>query len=202
MDREDDFVNFYLVVGLGNPGSEFVGTAHNVGRDFLIDWAKERGERFESGGCKNSLTLRTTIADKPVILMIPETYMNRSGLAVLECMKYFKINLRQICIIQDDSDLLIGQTKLVTDQSSGGHKGIESIISSLKNKNFTRLKVGIRPENLAFSEDKGHIKAERFVLKKINSDDKEKILKKVENDLSAWLEKGTALAMNVINRKR
>lgn len=201
MEQENSFIDFSLVVGLGNPGDEFSNTAHNVGRDFLIDWARERGEKFERGGCKNSLILRTTFGNRPIIFLLPETYMNRSGLAVLECMKYFKISLRNIFVIHDDSDQIVGALKMVEKQSSGGHRGIESIINSLKNKNFTRLKVGIRPENLAFSEEKGHIKAERFVLKKINITEKDKIFLKIEEALLLWLEKGTGLAMNVVNRK-
>lgn len=201
MEQENSLINFFLIVGLGNPGDEFVGSAHNVGRDFLIEWAKTKGEKFEHGGCKNSLTLRTTLGNRPAILLLPETYMNRSGLAVLECMKYFKISLRNILVIHDDSDQIVGALKMVDSQSSGGHKGVESIINSLKTKKITRLKVGIRPESLAFSEEKGHIKAERFVLKKIDAAAKARVSLKIEEALSLWLEKGTDLAMNVVNRK-
>lgn len=201
MDQENNFVDFSLIVGLGNPGDEFVGTAHNVGRDFLIDWARKNGEKFEGGSGKNSLILRTSLAGRPVILLLPETYMNRSGMAVLECMKYFKIGLRNVCVLHDDSDQIVGTLKMTIGQSSGGHRGVESVINSLKNKNFTRLKVGIRPSALAFSEEKGHIKAERFVLKKINLNAKEKVFLKIEEALTLWLENGLDLAMNVINRK-
>ncbi len=201
MERKQEFIDYFLIVGLGNPGDEFVGTAHNIGRDFLVDWAKRNGERFEHHSRSNSLVLKTFLADRPVILLLPENYMNRSGIAVLDCLKYFKINLRKICVIHDDSDQYIGALKLVEHQSSAGHKGVESVISSLKNKNFTRLKVGIRPPDFDFPKIKGHIKAERFVLKKINDADREKAFLKMENALSLWLKKGVSLAMNIINRK-
>ena len=201
MNREQEFIDYFLIVGLGNPGGEFVGTAHNVGRDFLIEHAKKNDEKFEHSGCKSYSILRTSFAGKPVIFLLPETYMNRSGLAVLECIRYFKINLRKVCVIHDDSDQIIGSLKLTKGQSSGGHKGIESIIASIGNKSFARLKVGVRPPSLASSEGKDHIKAERFVLKKIDSDSRERAFAKIEAAVSVWLEKGTDLAMNFVNRK-
>ncbi len=201
MEDTQSSENFFLIVGLGNPGSDFSKTAHNIGRDFLLFLAENQKTKFSKDTKNQALILKTEFGQKKIILLLPETYMNRSGISVLQTMKYFKISLRRLLVIQDDSDMTMGQMKLVTDQSSAGHRGIESIITSLKGKDFSRLKVGIRPGSLVANSQKGYVRADRFVLKRISDRETVKIFPEMEKAVSLWLEKGISLAMNEINRK-
>ncbi len=106
-----------------------------------------------------------------IILIKSETFMNESGKMILEVKKYFKAKLDGILIIHDDSDIEIGKYKISFDRGSAGHNGVESIIKSLKTKDFWRLRIGIRPP-IRINQHKISInlrlKAAAFVLKKIN----------------------------------
>jgi PTH1 family peptidyl-tRNA hydrolase len=128
-----------LVVGLGNPGSEYSNTRHNVGfmvlDSFLgeVSWQKKfNGEYY-----------KTTMDNETVLFLKPMTFMNLSGQAVQQFAHYFHINITDILIIHDDLDLPLGHYKLKRNSSSGGHNGLKSIISSLNSEEFLRLKVGV-----------------------------------------------------------
>ena len=128
-----------LVVGLGNPGKEYDKTRHNIGFMVLDDYL---------GNVKwlnkfNALYYESVINQEKVLFVKPLTYMNNSGKAVGEFVRYFNIDMKDILVIQDDLDLNVGDYKLKCHSSSGGHNGIKSIISSLGNQDFSRLKVGI-----------------------------------------------------------
>ena len=128
-----------LVVGLGNPGKEYENTRHNVGFMVLdsFDFSYTLEKKFQAFISKQK------IYDEEVLFVKPITFMNLSGLAVQKIVKYYKISLEDILIIQDDMDLKMGTYKLKMNSSSGGHNGIKSIISSLQSENFCRLKIGI-----------------------------------------------------------
>ena len=128
-----------LVVGLGNPGREYKNTRHNIGFMVLdyylgkVAWKNKMESNFYS----------TTINNEEVIFIKPLTYMNLSGMAVSKVVKFYKIKMEDILIIQDDLDLKIGTYKIKKNSSSGGHNGIKSIISELNSEEFGRLKIGI-----------------------------------------------------------
>ena len=128
-----------LIVGLGNPDKEYDKTRHNVGfmviDNYLgsVNWSN----KF------NALYCEKVINGEKIIFVKPLTYMNNSGNAVGEFVRYFNIDMKDILVIQDDLDLNVGDYKLKCHSSSGGHNGIKSIISSLGNQDFPRLKVGI-----------------------------------------------------------
>ena len=128
-----------LIVGLGNPGKEYENTRHNVGFMTLDDYLGnvKWSNKF------NALYYECFIGIEKVIFVKPLTYMNNSGNAVGEFVRYYNIDLKDILIIQDDLDEEIGLYKLKLNSSSGGHNGIKSIISSLGTQSFPRLKVGI-----------------------------------------------------------
>lgn len=128
-----------LVVGLGNPGKDYDKTRHNIGFMVLNDYLGEDGwsKKF------NSSYKIENIKGEKVLFIKPETYMNNSGQAVYEFVKYYDIKLEDILVIQDDLDEEIGKYKLKVHSSSGGHNGIKSIISYLHSQDFPRLKVGI-----------------------------------------------------------
>ena len=128
-----------LIVGLGNPGKEYENTRHNVGFMTLDDYLGnvKWSNKF------NALYYECFIGIEKVIFVKPLTYMNNSGNAVGEFVRYYNIDVKDILIIQDDLDEEIGLYKLKLNSSSGGHNGIKSIISSLGTQSFPRLKVGI-----------------------------------------------------------
>lgn len=132
----------YLFVGLGNPGLKYKLTRHNAGflvvdeiaRKYGIDWGKKGF---------HSIYGRGKILDWDVILAKPQTYMNLSGQALVELVNYYKIDLKQMLVISDDMDLPLGNIRLKQSGSSGGHKGLASIIDLLGTNQFTRLRIGI-----------------------------------------------------------
>lgn len=128
-----------LVVGLGNPGKEYDKTRHNIGFMVLDDYLGnvKWSTKF------NALYYECVVNQEKVLFVKPLTYMNNSGNAVGEFVRYYNFDMKDILIIQDDLDEEIGLYKLKVNSSSGGHNGIKSIISSLGTQSFPRLKVGI-----------------------------------------------------------
>lgn len=157
--------NVKLVVGLGNPSGEFQNTYHNAGQKFTDYLAAKHGTPL----WKNKRTFKYSKLDGVYIASLL-VFMNESGRAVQEALKFFKLRPRQVLTAHDDSDIKLGSFKISFGQSSAGHKGVESIINCLGSKNFWRLRLGIRPP-----QEKRRLKAGGFVLKKITPDD-ERIL--------------------------
>ena len=151
-----------LVIGLGNPGTKYENTYHNVGHLFLEyfkektkqNWETSKNRRFEY------------IKDGKILFVKTLSFMNESGEAVNFALKLFGLKPNNIVIAHDDSDLIVGEYKLSRDRNSAGHKGIDSVIKHLRTKNFWRFRIGIRPEN-----ERTRSKAEKFVLKKIKKQD-------------------------------
>ncbi len=168
-----------LIVGLGNPGRRFISTRHNVGFLF-IDHLKKLGkfEPFKESKKLEAKITKGKLFGKTVFLVKPQTFMNASGRAVVKIARHYKIPKGNIWVVHDDADIEIGRTKISKGKSSGGHKGIESIIQNLGSKNFVRFRIGIAPlsenEKLKVKE-KG---LEKFVLEKFSKKEKE-ILKEV-----------------------
>jgi len=128
-----------LIVGLGNPGKEYQNTRHNIGFMVLDDYLGNISWKEE----KNGIIYKTKIRGEDVIFLKPTTFMNLSGHAVAHYLNYYKIDISNLLVIQDDLDLETGTIRLKNNSSSGGHNGIKSIIEQLNSKNFLRLKVGI-----------------------------------------------------------
>jgi peptidyl-tRNA hydrolase, PTH1 family len=133
----------YVIVGLGNPGKEYEKTRHNAGRMVVERLAKEEGfDDFEYHKKADALVAQGSIDGEKVTLVVPETYMNKSGKAVAAFIKSVKA-AKQLLIIQDELDIPLGAMKMVFGRNSGGHKGVESVMRAIKTKNFARLRVGI-----------------------------------------------------------
>lgn len=187
----------FLIVGLGNPKDEHKNTRHNIGRDFVFYFAKKNNfPEFKPDKKFKALTSQKKIEDKDVLLLLPETFMNLSGDAVLSAARYFKIKPENIFVVHDEIDLPFGRAKITLGRGSGGHKGIEDIINKIKTKNFFRVRIGIHPS----SEKK--IKAEDIVLEKF-SDEEKKELKNIKETINqallcAILE-GPQKAMQMLN---
>lgn len=135
----------WLVVGLGNPGKAYVNTRHNIGY-MVIDTLAKRYSISLRHRRKNFLYGNGVIEDREVILIKPLTFMNRSGIAVKDALHECR-GADNLLVVQDDLDLNTGIIRIRMNGSSGGHRGIESIIDTLGTKDFIRLKIGIgRPE--------------------------------------------------------
>jgi PTH1 family peptidyl-tRNA hydrolase len=188
-----------IITGLGNPGKKYENTRHNVG--FIIisnfgikisdfsDWKINKKFNAEISEGK--------IGGEKIVLLRPQTFMNNSGQAVAAAARFYKIKPADLLIIHDDIDLPLGKLRIKKDGSSGGHRGVESIITALNSKNFTRLKIGVAPEARPKNFD-----AADFVLKKFIKAEAKKvseITKKATEAVAVILAEGTDEAMNQFN---
>lgn len=181
-----------LIVGLGNPDKEYDKTRHNVSfmviDNYLgsVNWSN----KF------NALYCEKVINGEKIIFVKPLTYMNNSGNAVGEFVRYFNIDNKDILVIQDDLDLNVGDYKLKMHSSSGGHNGIKSIIASLGNQDFPRLKVGI-----------GSVKKDEvidYVLGKFSKSELEvlnELFNTFDKIINSFINEGIDKTMNVYNTK-
>jgi peptidyl-tRNA hydrolase, PTH1 family len=132
-----------IIVGLGNPGSEYEKTRHNAGRDVVKLFAKQEGfDEFKENKVSKSLVAKGSVDGENVTLVLPETMMNLSGKAVSAFVKSPKAG-KNLVVVQDDLDLPLGTIKMVFARGSGGHKGIESIMRAIKTEEFARIRIGI-----------------------------------------------------------
>lgn len=153
----------FLVVGLGNPGSRYERTQHNVGFA-VIDVLAQRWKADKFQSKFQSQLAAAMVGDRKVLLLKPQTYMNLSGQAVQEAAQFYKIAAEDgILVISDDLDLPRGRLRLRPSGGSGGHNGLKSVIECLGSEGFARLRVGIgRGENMD---------SKSYVLSKINKAD-------------------------------
>ena len=135
--------NEIFIIGLGNPGKEYIKNRHNIGFLLLENFSEKYNVQFT---LKNKFQSRYTefkINDSIYRLFKPNTYMNNSGDAVRAIVEWYKINLDQLFIIVDDIDLPLGKIRFRKKGSSGGHNGLKDIINKLNTENFNRIKIGI-----------------------------------------------------------
>ena len=140
----------FLIVGLGNPGREYMDTRHNVGFMALDALSKEYGLLFQTKSRFNSQLALGENNSESVVLCKPETYMNLSGEAVQSICSYYKIPLDKIIVIHDDIDLKFGKIAYKIGGGAGGHNGLKSIDKHI-GANYHRIRMGIgRPEDKAY----------------------------------------------------
>jgi len=132
----------FLIAGLGNPGNRYVATRHNIGFMVLENLASKL-EIDLSQKSFNALWGKGKIANKNVILAMPQTYMNLSGNAVRQLHAFFKTDLSNLIVIHDDLDLSFGSVRLKTGGGNAGHKGLASIEENLSSSEFMRIRLGI-----------------------------------------------------------
>ncbi|MEN3029062.1 MAG: aminoacyl-tRNA hydrolase [Aquificaceae bacterium] len=136
-----------LLVGLGNPGKKYERTRHNVGFMVIEEVLRRLKAQKPSEECL-SLLYRANLNGRELLLAKPQTYMNNSGLAVINLLEEYGIEPEEMLVVYDDLDLPLGKLRLRLEGSSGGHQGVESIIRETKTEKFPRLKVGIgRPRD-------------------------------------------------------
>lgn len=186
----------FLVAGLGNPGSEYEDTRHNAGFHVLEALAKRIDVRLRIS-VRFGFEARGRIESFRVLLLKPNTFMNRSGLAVTGVMRREEIPPERLIVIHDDLDLPVGSIRIKKTGGHGGHRGIGSIIECLGSRDFSRIKVGIgRPP--------GRIEPAEYVLMKPRGSEKTDLAIAFEHAADAverLLQYGVDVAMNECNRR-
>ena len=157
-----------LVVGLGNPGKEYINTRHNIGFGLLEFIAKKEGYSFRLDKKFNCEISETNINGEKVLMIKPYSYMNLSGTIVSKIISFYNIDINDILIIQDDLDMEFGKIRISYDSSSGGHNGIKNITECLGSQKYTRLKIGISNDKEMDTKD--------YVLGKFSKDEKERLI--------------------------
>ncbi len=191
----------YVIIGLGNPGPEYAKTRHNAGRMALELLAKEEGfEDFRLRKLAHASVSVGEIAGEKVTLVIPEVSMNLSGKAAPAFVKSVKA-AKNLLVVRDDLDLPLGTLKMtVHGRGSGGHKGVESIMRTLKTKEFAQLKIGISGQTPKGKTKKpnGEEKVVKHVIGKFSPAEEpilKKSLKKSAQSIRTFVEGGIEKAM-------
>lgn len=166
-----------LIVGLGNPGIEYLATRHNAGADCVAQLAQQQGVTLIPESKFFGLTGRFFIGTNDVRLLIPTTFMNLSGKAVGAIAQFYKIPANAILVVHDELDLAPGIAKLKIGGGHGGHNGLKDIIKALgNNKNFARLRIGIdHPGNAKLVSN--------YVLRKAPADEQRRTEDSIANAL-------------------
>ena len=136
-----------VVIGLGNPGTKFAATRHNVGFRCVSFFAKSHSTTFARTSCRSKLA-DTTVRGRQVVLAKPRTFMNLSGEAAVCLVRAYRIPLEDLIVVYDDVDLAVGKLRVRLSGGPGGHNGMKSIIGSLNTDQFPRIRVGIGRPNM------------------------------------------------------
>ena len=179
-----------LIVGLGNPGSEYLNNRHNIGfmaLDNLFAYYQFDNWRTKLEG----ISATTSFGSEKIILVKPQTFMNLSGVCVAKFKQFFKITVADIFVIYDDIDLGFGEIKIKQGGGDAGHKGVRSISQHLQTKDFNRIRLGIgRPST---NEPVSH-----FVLSNFSKNERDKVLILIRNlceDFEKIIQKKANLAI-------
>lgn len=132
-----------LVIGLGNPGSKYAGTRHNVGFMALERLAAAAGNGFRNQARLQGLLAEVGNGDQRLRLLMPQTFMNDSGRSIRAALDWFGLQPQELLVVVDDMDLPLGKLRLRASGSAGGHNGLRSTISHLGTQDFPRLRIGI-----------------------------------------------------------
>lgn len=194
----------FIIVGLGNPGEEYKYTRHNTGRIILDSIAKKMDF---SDWCEESklkaLVSKGKLGKKPALFLFPNNFMNNSGKSVGPLIKSKK-DLSELVVVYDDLDLPIGKIKISFNKSSGGHRGLESIIKAVKSEAFLRIRVGISPATPSgkIKKPSGEKTVEKHILGAFKPKEMEalkKLSKKVGEALESFIADGKDKTMSVYN---
>ena len=183
-----------LIVGLGNPGREYAETRHNAGF-MVVDALARRWNVAESRKRFKSEISELKRGDTRIVLQMPQTYMNSSGVAMREAVNWYKVKHENVLIVVDDIDQPFGQLRMRARGSAGGHNGLSSIFQQLGTTEISRLRVGIGRSRAATIS---------HVLSRFSPEERAEVndvIAEAADAVELWLEKGVVEAMNVINRQ-
>ncbi len=183
-----------IVVGLGNPGSEYTRTRHNIGFEVLDELARRwqavsPKTKFQAEICE------TSFQGEKVVLAAPQTYMNLSGQSVAQIVKFYQAQPGDVLVICDDMNIPLGRLRFRGSGSAGGQKGLKNIIDCLATEHVPRLRFGIgRPP--------GQMDAVNFVLAKFRKQEWDEVLTLIQraaDGVETWIREGVPTAMNLFN---
>jgi PTH1 family peptidyl-tRNA hydrolase len=184
-----------IIVGLGNPGREYADTRHNIGFFFIDQLARQQGIVLDRMQCE-ALTGKVTIDLTTLLLVKPQTFMNRCGVAVAALLQEYGSSPADLVVVYDDLDLPLGRIRIRTSGSAGGHRGVNSIIEHLGALSFCRIRLGINrpPEGVAVID---------YLLSPFGHDEIEeasKVVKRATEALCCLIDQGAEAAMGIYNR--
>jgi PTH1 family peptidyl-tRNA hydrolase len=186
-----------LIVGLGNPGIEYQFTPHNIGFLAVDRIAEQCGVTVGNRHCK-ALTGRGRIGNEEILLVKPETYMNLSGMSVLELVRKYEVDpQKDLIVIYDELDLPLGMIRIRARGSSAGHNGMQSIINALQTEEIARIRIGVAPDD----PKKGGAKYILSAFRKSQLVAVDEALDIAGQAVTLILSEGIATAMNRFNRK-
>ncbi len=136
-------IDLRVIVGLGNPGPKYTETRHNAGFWFIEEVARKYSATFRPDKKFHGEVAKISLEGKDIWLLKPDTFMNRSGLAVQSLLSFYRFTAEQLLVAHDEIDLPPGTAKLKTGGGHGGHNGLRDIISQLGSKDFHRLRIGV-----------------------------------------------------------
>ncbi|MHC5087343.1 MAG: aminoacyl-tRNA hydrolase [Planctomycetota bacterium] len=184
-----------LIAGLGNPGSKYDETRHNVGFRVVDALAERFGEKVRRKKF-NALTEEIHAEDTKLLLIKPQDYMNRSGHAIATAAGFYKLGPADVLVVTDDMALDVGRLRIRAKGSAGGHNGLKDIIARLGSDDFARLRVGIG--------DSGRMDAADYVLSRFSAEERAIVDNAVQTAVDAiccWLRDGVDIAMTRYNAK-
>jgi peptidyl-tRNA hydrolase, PTH1 family len=186
-----------LIVGLGNPGIEYQFTPHNIGFLAVDRIAEQCGVMIDNRHCK-ALTARTRIGNDELLLAKPETYMNLSGMSVLELVRKYEVEpQRDLLVIYDELDLPLGMIRIRARGSSAGHNGMQSIINALQTEEIARIRIGVAPDD----PKKGGAKYILSPFRKSQMVAVDEALDLTANAVQTIVNENILIAMNRFNKK-
>lgn len=199
----------FYIVGLGNPGEEYEKSRHNIGRMSVYSFAKGKDfSEFENDKKSKSLVSKGVVGKEKVVLVLPETFMNKSGTAISAFVKpkdpKSKKGIENVVVVYDDLDLPVGTMKISYNKGTGGHRGLESIVKALKTKEFARIRIGVSAVTPSGKIKKpiGEEKVLDFILGRVKDSEMvelKKVFKKVNEGLETIITEGRERAMNIYN---
>jgi len=194
----------YIIAGLGNPGTEYEGTRHNTGRIAVDTLAKriDEDEWTEDKKLKADI-LKTKIGKNTVVLVKPNTFMNRSGDALRTLVKSKKA-AETLVVVHDDLDIPFGKIKISFNKSAGGHRGVQSVIKAVQTEGFIRMRIGISPATPSgkMRKPQGEKAVEELILGKFKpgeQDGLKKIMKRAAEGLEILVKEGKDIATMKVN---
>lgn len=183
-----------IIVGLGNPGGEYVQTRHNVGFEVLEELAR----RWQATAPRRKFQAEITdaqIQNEKVLLIAPQTFMNLSGDSVSQVLKFYQVALDDLLVVCDDMNIPLGRLRIRKEGSAGGQKGLKHILQVVSSEAVPRLRVGIgRPP--------GQMSPVEYVLsrfRKQEADEHDGAIRRAADGVEIWIRSGIAAAMNQIN---
>jgi len=186
-----------LIIGLGNPGSLYRDSRHNIGFGVVKALAGNYRGSFKRESGVAALTARIRITGRPVLLALPLTYMNLSGIAAGGLLKKYRLDLLSLLVVCDDLDLGLERLKIKSSGSCGGHRGLESVINILGSQNFSRLRLGVgRPPK--------SIDPAEYVLAAFSKKEKEAARRAIEKAAACcetWVNNGINESMSIFNKR-